>query len=159
MSPRAAWQLEEIGFTDVYDYAPGKVDWFASGLPREGAAASVPWAGDVATAERLPTVGPGDRLGDVRRLVEQSGAAFSVVVSDASFVLGLLRGDALGKDESLAVREVMELGPRTIRPSKPIEDLLAARSSQGVASWIVTTPHGRLLGILRRTDAERALAR
>ena len=33
MSPRAAWRLEGLGFERVYDYVPGKADWFASGLP------------------------------------------------------------------------------------------------------------------------------
>jgi hypothetical protein len=46
MSPRAAWRLEALGFTHVYDYAPSKSDWFANGLPREGKAAAIPWAGD-----------------------------------------------------------------------------------------------------------------
>jgi hypothetical protein len=159
MSPRAASQLEDLGFIDVYDYAPGKIDWFASGLPREGAAASVPWAGDVAAGEGFPTATPGDRLGEVRARVEQSGDDFCVVLDDAGFVLGLARGDALNEVASLAARDVMELGPRTIRPSKPIEELLAAGSSQGVERWIVTTPHGRLLGVLRRGDAERARVR
>jgi CBS domain-containing protein len=156
MSPRAAWQLEELGFSDVYDYVPGKIDWFASGLPREGASAGVPWTGDLAATEGLWTAAPGDRLGDVRGRVEESAYDFCVVLNDEGFVLGVLLGDALGKDAGLAVGEVMELGPRTIRPSKPIEELLAARSSEGVKSWIVTTSHGLLLGVLSRTDAERA---
>ena len=29
-------RLEGLGFERVYDYVPGKADWFASGLPREG---------------------------------------------------------------------------------------------------------------------------
>src|SRR2546430_16920519 len=37
MSPRAAARLEQLGF-DVYDYALGKVDWMARGLPMEGTA-------------------------------------------------------------------------------------------------------------------------
>jgi CBS domain-containing protein len=35
MSPRAARRLEGLGFERVYDYVPGKADWFVSGLPRE----------------------------------------------------------------------------------------------------------------------------
>lgn len=50
----------------------------------------------------------------------------------------------------------MELGPRTIRPSNPVEKLLRKQSSYGVKSWIVTTAHGVLLGVLTRDDAERA---
>src|SRR5215212_6557732 len=32
MSPRAARRFEQLGFTDVYDYAPGKAAWAAAGL-------------------------------------------------------------------------------------------------------------------------------
>src|SRR5919198_854297 len=48
MSPRAAARLEQLGFRQVYDYVPGKADWLAAGLQREGQAAGVPLAGDVA---------------------------------------------------------------------------------------------------------------
>jgi rhodanese-related sulfurtransferase len=36
MSLRAAWRLEDLGFEKVYDYVPGKADWFANGLPKVG---------------------------------------------------------------------------------------------------------------------------
>ena len=36
MSPRAACQLEELGFDQVYDYELGIADWKAAGLPVEG---------------------------------------------------------------------------------------------------------------------------
>src|SRR5689334_6170303 len=35
LSPRAAARLESLGFADVYDYAAGKADWIAMGLPTE----------------------------------------------------------------------------------------------------------------------------
>jgi len=37
MSPRAACRLEQLGVT-AYDYAGGKMDWLAHGLPYEGTA-------------------------------------------------------------------------------------------------------------------------
>lgn len=155
MSARAAWRLEQLGFTDVYDYVASKIDWFANGLPREGKAATVPWAGDLARDE-TPTCTPGDRLDDVRRRVLASGYDLCVVVNNEQIVLGLLRGDALSKDEA-AAGEVMELGPNTIRPHSAVEKLLHSRTNQGVKSWIVSTSHGKLLGLLMRADAERAL--
>src|SRR2546428_12327781 len=42
MSPRAAWRLETLGFTSVYEYAAGKADWGAYGLPVEGTVTKVP---------------------------------------------------------------------------------------------------------------------
>ena len=63
MSPRAAWRLESLGFTRVCDYVPGKADWFAAGLAREGTRASIPRAGDVARGDDV-TCRLGDRVGD-----------------------------------------------------------------------------------------------
>jgi CBS-domain-containing membrane protein len=82
---------------------------------------------------------------------------FCVVVNEERVVAGVLRGNALSKDPGSRVEDVMELGPRTIRPSQPVEKLLAKRSSQGVKSWIVTTAHGELLGVVARRDLELAL--
>jgi predicted transcriptional regulator len=93
----------------------------------------------------------------VSELSSGSDLDFCVVVNEERIVAGVLRGDALAKAEDARVEDVMELGPRTIRPSTPVEELLRKRSSQGVKSWIVTTAHGELLGVLTRTDAELAL--
>ncbi len=157
MSARAAWRLEELGFTQVYDYVPSKIDWFANGLPREGTSADVPWAVDL-LREDMPTCSPGDGIADVREQVLKSGFDLCVAVNEAEIVLGVLRGDALSKDPDARAGDVMELGPKTIRPHSPAEKLLQARSNQGVKSWIVSTSHGKLLGLLFRRDAERALA-
>lgn len=154
MSARAAWRLEQLGFTDVYDYVASKIDWFANGLPREGKAASVPWAGDLARGD-TPTCASDERVGDVRERVLASGFDLCVVVNEQRIVLGLMRGDALSKDDA-AVGEVMELGPKTIRPNSPVAKLLEGRANQGVKSWVVSTSHGKLLGLLQRSDGERA---
>ena len=155
MSPRAAWRLEQLGFTDVYDYVPGKIDWFANGLPREGKAAGTPWAGDLARDD-VPTCTADEHVGDVRARVLAAGEDHCVVVNEHRIVVGLLRGDAMSKDE-MAAGEVMELGPSTIRPDASVEKLLQSRRHQGVKRWIVSTSHGVLLGLLPRTHAERAL--
>jgi CBS domain-containing protein len=156
MSPRAACRLEALGFGDVYDYVAGKSDWFACGSPREGTSAEVPWAGDL-ISDDVATCTTEARIGEAREQVAAKGLDFCVVVGEERIVAGLLRGDALGKDPDAAAEDVMELGPRTIRPSVPVEILLGKRSSQGVKSWLVTTPHGILLALLTREDAERAL--
>lgn len=156
MSARAAWRLEELGFGEVYDYVASKIDWFANGLPREGKAAGTPWAGDLARKD-VPSCAPDERLGDARERARAGGSDVCVVLNEHDVVLGLLRGDALSKDPDARAREVMELGPATLRPSTPVEQLLRSRSNQGVKVWIVTTSHGVLLGMLLRDDAERAL--
>lgn len=158
MSARAAWRLEQLGFERVYDYVASKSDWFACGMPREGAAADVPWAGDL-VSDDAPTCALDDRVGEVRERVLASGYDFCVVVNEERVILGLLRGVALSKDEKARADEVMELGPKTTPPSEPVEELLQARSSQGVKRFLVATSHGVLLGALSRDDAERALAK
>jgi CBS-domain-containing membrane protein len=156
MSARAAWRLEELGFTEVYDYVASKLDWFANGLPREGRAADTPWAGDLVRND-VPTCAPSDHLGDVRERVVEAGSDLCAVVNEHQVVLGLLRGDALSKEPDTCVADVMELGPKTLRPSESVGKLLGSRANQGVKDWLVTTSHGKLLGLLVRTDAEAAL--
>jgi CBS-domain-containing membrane protein len=155
VSARAAWRLEELGFTNVCDYVGGKEDWFANALPREGTSTDVPWAGDL--VQDVATCAPDERVADVRPRVTGSGLDLCVVVNDERIVLGVMHGDALAKDPTALAGAVMELGPKTHRPNVPIEDLLASRTSHGVKSWIVTTPHGVLLGLVTRDDAEKAL--
>jgi CBS domain-containing protein len=155
MSARAAWRLEELGFTDVYDYVGSKEDWFANGEPREGTSVDVPWAGDL--VREAPTCSPDDRVAEVRERVASSGLDVCVVLNEERIVLGVLRGDALAKEADVPAGDVLDRGPKTQRPNTPVKDLLASSASYGVKSWIVTTPHGGYLGVVTRDDAERAL--
>ena len=41
---RAAWRLESVGFSEVYDYTVGELHWLAAGLPTEGTNATRPCA-------------------------------------------------------------------------------------------------------------------
>jgi CBS domain-containing protein len=116
----------------------------------------VPWVGDL-LLEGVVTCRIGARLDEVSELTSGGDPDFCVVVNEERVVAGVLRGNALSKDPGSRVEDVMELGPRTIRPSQPVEELLAKRSSQGVKSWIVTTAHGELLGVVARRDLELAL--
>jgi hypothetical protein len=155
MSPRAAWRLEALGFTQVYDYVASKIDWFANGLPREGKSLDVPWAGDLARDD-IPTCAPTDSVGELREAVADSGYDFCLVLNEHRVLLGALRCDALSKELAARAEKVMELGPKTIRPNRPVEKLLGSRSNQGIKYWIVTTSHGVLFGVLFRAEAESA---
>jgi len=125
-------------------------------MPREGAAANVLWAGDL--VEDVPTCASDEPVGAVRERVLGKSHDFCVVVNEQDVILGLLRGDALAKDEDARACDVMELGPKTTPPSEPVAELLKARSSQGVKHFLVATSHGALLGALGRDRAERAVA-
>jgi hypothetical protein len=145
MSARAAWRLEGLGFTQVYRYTAGKMDWFAHDLPIEGNRADAPRAGNLAQRD-VPTCRPTEGVGDVRERVEQAGWAVCVVVNDERVVLGLLWGEGLDSDPATPVEEVMDCAPSTVRPHiSPAEAAGYARDMDGV---LVTTADGKLLGLL-----------
>lgn len=160
MSARAAWRLEEtLGFPNVYRYTPGKADWFAAGLPREGEMAAVPRVGDVADRD-VPTCGPAERADEVRRLLQQAGQDVCVVLSKRRIVLGRVRAKDLEADPDAAVEDVMDPGPVTYRPDTLLAELVEhlQQLPKGKANRIlVTTSDGELIGLLRRAEAERIL--
>jgi CBS domain-containing protein len=156
MSPRAAWRLENMGFTPVYDYVAGKVDWFAIGLPMEGELVSVPRAGDLARPD-VPTCQLVDRVGDVRERVQASGWDHCVVMNDPRVVLGLLRDTALATEPRQPAEAVMEPGPTTIRPDVRVDEVVTYMQEHDLQTALITTSDGRLAGLLRRGDAEHAL--
>ena len=97
MSARAAWRLESLGFGQVYDYAAGKSDWMAAGLPTEGTAVGRSTAATVARRE-VPTCRLEESLRDVRERVRAAGWDACVVINEKRIVLGLLRADQLGRN-------------------------------------------------------------
>ena len=139
MSPRAAWRLERFGY-QVFDYAAGKVDWLAAGLPTVRSKQAPPRAFDKADREP-PTCALDTRLGDL-------GPESVIVVNEHGIVLGRVRaGD---RNDLLATAETaMEPGPATVRAHEPLDELLRRMQSRDVPEIIVSTPEGRLLGVLR----------
>ncbi len=157
MSPRAAWRLESLGFGEVYDYAAGKLDWMAAGLPTEGTNAGRPRAGEVARKD-VPTCRLKERLGAVRDRVRGLGWDAVVVVNEQRIVLGLLRSKELGADPDLLIDQAMRPGPSTFRPFVSIEEMARFMVEHKVESSPVTTSDGRLVGLLLQEDAVRLSA-
>src|SRR5215212_2665602 len=93
MSPRAAWRLENLGFTRVFDYVAGIKDWSARRLPIEGHLSHVPKAGD-AMDGAVSMCRPDDSAKTVRDQLAQSGQAFCLVTNEQGVVLGRLRAQA-----------------------------------------------------------------
>src|SRR5258706_6960318 len=124
MSPRAAWRLESLGFTEVYDYAAGKADWLAWGLPREGRTAQVPTVGEVARRD-VPTCGLADRVADAKARAQAAGYDACVVANARCVVLGLLRSQELNVDPAATAEGVMRTGPTTYRPHVPAGEAAA----------------------------------
>ncbi|HSK87831.1 MAG TPA: CBS domain-containing protein, partial [Anaerolineales bacterium] len=152
----AAWRLESLGFSQVYRYVAGKVDWFAFGLPMEGEFAAFPKAGDVVRRD-MPTCRLTDRVGEVYQRCQAAGWKVCLVVNESSVVLGRLQREAWDADPETAVKEVMENGPTTFRPDNFLAPLVKRLQEKKVGSVIVTNSDGVLIGILYRKDGEERL--
>jgi CBS domain-containing protein len=155
MSPRAAWQLEAMGFTDVYDYVNGKLEWMVHRQPVEGEGPHYALVGEVATKDRLHTCVLGSSVGDSARAMEGSGDTFCLVLNDEGVVLGRLRKKHRDPDSNEIVDNVMETGPTTVRPTESAKALLERMEKRNVPAVVVTTKKGVLVGVARRNELRR----
>jgi len=151
MSPRAAWRLETLGFAQVFDYADGKLDWMAAGLPTEGTNAMKPRAGDLARKD-TPTCRLNDYLAEVRDRVRGLGWDAVVVVNEERIVLGLLRSKELDSQGDQLIEQVMRPGPSTFRPFVSAEEMADFMAEHRVESSPITTSDGKLVGLLLQKD-------
>jgi len=160
LSARAAWRLEGMGFQEVYRYTGGKADWLAAGWETRGAEAKKARVGQMIQKE-VPTCSMRERLHDVksRRGPNQD---LAVVVNDRNIVLGVIEGESWEKNNGARVVDVMQPGPRTIRPHLEVKEAQKALSGYTAPSAIVTTSDGELLGIVHiaqgKADKERDVA-
>lgn len=155
MSPRAAARLESLGFQDVYDYVAGEADWTASGLPVEGANASLRRAGDLALRD-VPTCRLDEVALDVMSRVCGAGWDACAVVNDDRVVLGLLRCGDVDAAPGVTVEQSMESGPSTFRPDAMLDQPLRYMRRHDLPSVLVTTSDGRLVGLVLRKTIEDA---
>ena len=156
MSPRAAWRLESLGFTKVFDYVGGKADWFAAGLPREGRLASVPRTGDIARRDDV-TCRLTDGIGEIINRARKAGKEACIVTTDGGVILGRVRIDRLTGDAQAQAEDVMESGPTTTRADTTLESILERLKARDVENILVATSDGRLVGTIYRSDVERHL--
>lgn len=142
MSQRAAWQLERLGFSDVYDFVVGKAYWLASGRPtiRSSEIARV---GSSVTPSATAVVD--DRVEAIREPMAPPSDV--VVIDERRIVIGRVRASdleaAIGTD---SIGEIMRLGPTTIRPDELESAVTERMVDRGVASLLVTRPTGELIG-------------
>ena len=158
MSPRAAWQLEALGFSDVYDFVDGKIEWISHGLPLDGEGPHFAVAGEIADRASILTCRLGDRLGDVAHELDTVPHEYCVVLNDLDIVLGRMRKKNLRGADDTPVEHVMEPGPTTVRGTEPAPELLERMRKKRVPAVIVTTNKGRLLGTVTQAALERLLA-
>jgi CBS-domain-containing membrane protein len=156
MSPRAACRLAALGYR-VYDYVDGIADWKAAGLPTEGTAEPGQRVID-ATRSDVPTCQQDDTIGQIRSRVIDEGWDLCVVLDCDGMAIGRIRGDGFESPDDRRVVEVMEPGPSTVRPDQPLQPLVERMHDRDAPNVIVTTPQGKLVGILLRDEADQLLA-
>jgi CBS domain-containing protein len=127
MSPRAACRLEVFGFSTVYDYVLGKTDWMGAGLPTVRADTS---------------------------LRELPNGRSVVVVSGERTVIGQI-SSRQSRDEPGVAADGLQPGPTTVRAHEPLFPLLERMAKAHVTEMLVTTPEGRLLGVVHVPDDAR----
>ena len=147
MSPRAAWQLERMGF-EAYEYSAGKADWISAGWETWRAPDSPRQARDVLVRE-VATCAPETPVADLVETVEEGGSV--LVVNAEGIVLGRIRPRQIAEAATGAVAEqVMRPGPVTVRPLEPLAALLQRMEKANVTEMVVTSSEGVLLGVVRR---------
>jgi predicted transcriptional regulator len=151
MSPRAACRLETFGFTDVHDYTLGKAAWLAEGLPSEGTRRDDERIAAIAKKD-APTL-PGDgSVGDAAKWFAGSDADVAVVLTPTRVVLGLVRREVAGLDPSMPLRDVLQPGPSTFRPSMTIREMVDYFRKGSAMHALVTTSGGEWIGLIDRAD-------
>jgi CBS domain-containing protein len=134
----------------------GKADWASAGLPLEGAEGSETRAGAYVRTD-VPTCSPHDHLREVCDRLDESGWDTCFVIDERRVVLGRIGRRAIRGREDVVAEQAMTLGPSTIRPSARLRDVVERMQRQQLTNLPVTTSDGRLVGLLLREDAERAL--
>jgi hypothetical protein len=132
----------------VYRYTRGKVDWMAAGLAVEGTETARARIVDHAHRD-VPTCGLADPFDTVRTRLGAAGWDVAVVVGDGGVVLGLLAAGARAPEgaATATAAEVMIPAPATVRAHlSPAEVPESARKQE---VFLVTTPDGALLGLVR----------
>ena len=152
MSPRAACRLATLGFTRVYDYEAGKVDWLAHEMPAEGTQASLPTAGTLAHHD-VATCGLDGSAAEAMQAIAASPYGFAFVLGPDGILLGRLRRSALETAPGdAAIEAILEPGPSTIRPHVTPEELSRRFQRSQLQTLVVTRPDGTLVGVVRRSD-------
>jgi hypothetical protein len=153
LSARAACRLAALGFEQVYDYTPGKIDWLARGLPVEGDQNPVLRVKDV-VRDDVVRARLDEPVGEVRGRVAQSPYGFALVVSAGGVVLGRLRKRALDGDPNATSERVMEPGPSTVRLNTDARKLADRLRKGDLKTAVVTDPDGRLAGVARLAELD-----
>jgi CBS domain-containing protein len=149
MSPRAAWRLEEAGFSPVYEYAAGKGDWLAADLPFQGTARLA----GMFTRRGVATVEERTPAAEALRLLDAQGFGPVLVLNQAGVVMGAAYRDALASAPGgTETGSVMRFGVSTVRPSEDAAALADRMGRAEVTRVVVTRSDGTLVGLFFAAD-------
>lgn len=104
----------------------------------------------------MPTCTLEEPLAEVRQRVGAAGWDTCIVLTEERVVLGRLGRKAIAGDSDESVEQAMSPGPGTVRPSISTDALLERIQARNLSSYLVTTPDGRLVGLVRREELETA---
>lgn len=124
----------------MYDYAAGKMDWLACGLPREGEARL---AGD--SLVEVPTCGVDELSGAVAAHHDEVDGQ-CVLVNTEGVVMGTVDLAEVRRSPDVPVEELASARVTTVRASEDPEELEKRMRAAGVHWMLVTTSDGVLLG-------------
>jgi len=156
MSARAAWRLEDLGFSKVYNYDDGRKDWETAGLPIEGTDPGLPVVKDALRVDP-PVCRPDDDVATARRV--RGDETQVIVLNEEGVVLGVMRKESWDSTDAVLVREAMRLGPSTVRPGDSLAPLIGRMQEEDTESILVSDSEGRLIGVMDRADGEASLSR
>jgi predicted transcriptional regulator len=105
----------------------------------------------------VPTCGLEDTVDLARRSAGAWGTC--IVVNEQRVVFGRLFNPELEGDPTRRVGDVMRPGTSTFRPNRSAAEMLRYMDRRHHDTSLVTTPDGRLVGLVLREDIERSLGR
>jgi CBS domain-containing protein len=126
---------------------PGKVDWLARGLAVEGERAEETRVGDLARAD-VVICALGEDAAEVGKRIDDSPYGFALVEAEDGTLLGRLRRSTI--EDGGSAEELMSPGPSTVRPDTDVADLREKLDAKDLKTAIVSTPEGRLIGVVMR---------
>ncbi len=103
------------------------------------------YVGDCLVHE-VPTCGLHDSVAAARQKLAQMKAELCAVINREKIVLGAYDTHALETDSSTTVEQVMQAGPKTLRPSYPAEEAAKLLRKSGKKTILVTSSDGKLMG-------------
>ena len=88
---------------------------------------------------------------ELRPRIEESPYGFGLVLWSDGTLLGRVRASKLrdAPDDATA-EQVMQPGPSTVRPDLAVADLRETLDQKDLKTAIVSTPEGRLIGVVTR---------